>query len=53
MYEDKINFPFPSKVLQIEDFSPIESSIIKEYYRNSFLKIMDKVRNLLLNNIYK
>jgi len=45
MYEDKINFPFPSKVLQSEDFSPVESSIIKNYYRNSFLKIIDRVRN--------
>jgi hypothetical protein len=46
MYEDKINFHFPSKILQNEDFSPIESTIFKDYYRNSFLKIIDKVRNI-------
>ncbi len=43
--DDKINFYFPSKILQPEDFSPIESTIVKDYYRNAFLKIIDKVRN--------
>lgn len=41
---DKLNFHFPPKILQNEDFSPVESSIIKDYYRNSFLKLIQKVR---------
>jgi hypothetical protein len=42
--KDDFKFYFPSKVLQNEDFSPVESSLLKDYYRNSFLKIIDKVR---------
>ena len=50
MEEDlnNFNFNFPSKVLKPEDFSPVESSILKDYYRNSFLKIIDKVRNYFI-----
>ena len=47
MKDDKINFYFPSKILKNEDFSPIESLILKDYYRNSFLKLIDKVRKIL------
>ena len=43
MKDNKINFYFPSAVLKNEDFSPIESSMIKDYCRNSFLKLIDKV----------
>ena len=42
--KDDFKFYLPSKVLQNEDFSPVESSLLKDYYRNSFLKIIDKVR---------
>ena len=42
--KDDFKFYFPSKVLKNEDFSPVEASLLKDYYRNSFLKIIDKVR---------
>ena len=48
MKDNKINFYFPSTVLKSEDFSPIESSMIKDYYRNSFLKLIDKVSKIYL-----
>ena len=44
MEEDKIKFYFPSKILKSEDYSPVEALILKDYYRNSFLKLIDKVR---------
>lgn len=44
MKDDKIKFYFPSKPLKDEDFSPIESFVLKDYYRNAFLKIIEKVR---------
>lgn len=49
--EDKIKFYFPTKILKDEDYSPVESFMLKDYYRNSFLKLLDKVR-IILNNIY-
>ena len=51
MVEEKIKFYFPTKVLKTEDYSPVESMILKDYYRNSFLKLIDKVRSII-NNIY-
>ena len=45
--EEKINFYFPTKELTSEDYSPIDISVLKNYYRNEFLKLMDKVRILL------
>ena len=42
--EDKIKFYFPTKILKNEDYSPVESLMLKDYYRNSFLKLLDKVR---------
>ena len=44
MVEEKIKFYFPTKILKIEDYSPVETLILKDYYRNSFLKLIDKVR---------
>ena len=44
MKDDKIKFYFPTKLLENDDFSPVESSLLKDYYRNSFLKLIDKVR---------
>ena len=38
----KYNFYFPAEPLKEEDFSPIEISILKDYYRNAFLEFMDK-----------
>ena len=47
MVEEKIKFYFPTKVLKTEDYSPVESMILKDYYRNSFLKLIDKVSKKL------
>lgn len=44
MVEEKIKFYFPTKILKNEDYAPVESLILKDYYRNSFLKLIDKVR---------
>ena len=46
MFEEKIKFYFPTKILKSEDYVPIESLILKDYYRNSFLKLIDKVRRI-------
>ena len=46
MVEEKIKFYFPTKILKSEDYAPVESLILKDYYRNSFLKLIDKVREL-------
>ncbi len=47
--DKKYDFYFPSEVLKKEDFAPVNILVLKEYYRNSFLEIIDDVRN---NNIY-
>ena len=44
MVEEKIKFYFPTKILKSEDYATVESLILKDYYRNSFLKLIDKVR---------
>ena len=46
MAENNVNFYFPSKILKSEDFSPVETLILKDYYRNAFLKLIDKVRKI-------
>ncbi len=46
MVDEKVNFVFPIKRLEQEDFAPIEAGLMKDYYRNTFLKIIDKVRNI-------
>ena len=51
MVEEKIKFYFPTKILNKSDYSPFETSILKDYYRNSFLKLLDKVRTSI-NNLY-
>ena len=43
MVEEKVKFYFPTKILNKADYSPFETSILKDYYRNSFLKLIDKV----------
>ena len=46
MVEEKIKFYFPTKVLNNTDYSPVETLILKDYYRNAFLKLIDKVRKI-------
>ena len=53
MAENNVNFYFPSKILKSEDFSPFETLILKDYYRNAFLKLIDKVRKKKIINLYK
>ena len=51
MNSRKYNFNFPSNVLKEEDFSPVETFIFKDYYRMSFLELIDKVNQIVYNNI--
>ena len=39
----KFDFYFPSEVLKPEDFSPVEVFVLKDYYRNAFLELIDKI----------
>lgn len=48
-YEKIFNFYFPSEVLKNEDFMPVDIITLKNYYRNAFLELIDKVRKI--NNI--
>jgi hypothetical protein len=41
--EKKIKFYFPSEELKIEDYLPIDIRVLRDYYRNSFLQLIDKV----------
>ena len=47
----KYNFHFPATVLKEEDFSPVETFIFKDYYRMSFLELIDKVNSIVYNHI--
>ena len=49
MNSKKYNFNFPSTVLKEEDFSPVETFLFKEYYRDSFLELMKKVIYIIYN----
>jgi hypothetical protein len=49
MVEDKIKFYFPTTRLTKDDYSPIESELLKDHYRNSFLKLLDKVSNKIIH----
>ena len=49
MVEDRIKFYFPTTRLTKDDYSPIESELLKDHYRNSFLKLLDKVSNKIIN----
>ena len=44
MKDKKFDFYFPSEVLKDEDFSPVDIFILKDYYRNAFLELIDSVR---------
>ena len=39
-----IDFYFPTTVLKSEDFLPIDVLVLKDYYRNTFLDLIDTVR---------
>ncbi len=45
--EEKINFYFPTKELTSEDYSPIDISVLTNYYRNTFLQLIVKVRKII------
>ena len=53
--EKIVDFYFPSKELDREDFLPVDIKVLKDYYRNTFLQLIDKVRNRLnnINLIYR
>ena len=42
--EKKFDFYFPSEILKSEDFAPVEIKVLKKYYANAFLELIDKVR---------
>ena len=44
-----IDFYFPTTLLESEDFLPFDISVLKDYYRNTFLQLIDKVRIFNLN----
>lgn len=44
-----IDFYFPTTVLKQEDFAPLDISVLKDYYRNTFLDLIDKVSSILIN----
>ena len=45
MKEKKIiDFYFPTTVLKNEDFLPVDISVLKDYYRNTFMDLIDKVK---------
>ena len=39
-----IDFYFPTIVLKRDDFLPIDVLVLKDYYRNTFLDLIDTVR---------
>ena len=41
-----IDFYFSTTVLTTEDFAPFDISVLKDYYRNTFLDLIDKVRSI-------
>ena len=49
MNSKKYNFNFPSTVLKEEDFSPIETFAFKDYYRISFIELVQKVIQIIYN----
>ena len=47
--EKIVDFYFPSNELNREDFLPVDILVLKDYYRNTFLQLVDKVRNIINN----
>ena len=38
-----IKFGFPTTILKEEDFAPVDVLVLKDYYRNCFLQLIDSV----------
>ena len=47
--EKKFDFYFPSEILNSEDFAPVKINVLKTYYANAFLDLIDKVRIYISN----
>lgn len=43
-----MEFYFPTKVLKAEDYSPVQVMILKEYYKDSFNRIIEKVFHIFI-----
>ena len=44
----KFDFYFPTEVLNSTDFSPVETSVLKQYYKNEFLELIEEVSKTLI-----
>ena len=42
-----MNFYFPTQVLKIEAYSPVQVLALKEYYRNLFNSLLDEVNHII------
>ena len=42
-----MDFYFPTKVLKIEDYAPVQVMALKEYYKSIFNKLLDEVNHIL------
>lgn len=41
------DFYFPYTILKDEDFAPVDVLILKDYYRNCFLQLLDQVHHII------
>ena len=44
--DEKIEFHFPTKILEEKDFLPININVLINYYRNTFFQLIDKVSKI-------
>ena len=44
--DEKIQFYFPTKILEKDDYLPVDTNVLKNYYRNTFLQLVDKVSKI-------
>ena len=42
-----MDFYFPTQVLKIEDYAPVQVIALKEYYKNVFNNLLDEVNHIL------
>jgi hypothetical protein len=42
-----MDFYFPTQVLKIEDYAPVQVMALKEYYKSIFNKLLDEVNHIL------
>ena len=42
-----MDFYFPTQVLKIEDYAPVQVMALKEYYKKEFNKLLDTVNHIL------